>query len=224
MEWRKVFIGVTFLIFAATFAWADVIYLKNGSVIKGEIIETIPDKSYKVRTADGNIFIFAVDKVEKVEFKAREIVPAEEARAVKAEERPAQGKMGVGLNYPGASIKYLNLPGKWAVELKGQFGDDIVVVGPRGYYYFSSAGKAELFCGLEADYISFKGDNSEGSGLAGEVFVGGEYFVTPNLTIELDFGPAYISLKDSDTKEEESVVEYVVNAGITYYFGGGGQR
>jgi hypothetical protein len=193
------------------------------------VIESAPGVSYKIKTADGSIFVFTVDKIERVMFEEggeveKKPAPVEEVMPVKIREKPAQGRIGIGINYPGVSIKYLNLPSKCAVELKGQFGDDIVVVGPRGYYYFSSAGKVKLFGGLEADYISFKGDNSEGSGLAGEVFIGGEYFATTNLTIELDFGPAYISLKDSDTKEEESVVEYVVNAGIIYYFGGGGRK
>jgi hypothetical protein len=33
----------------------DVIYLKNGSIIKGEIIEQIPNNLIKVQTADGSI-------------------------------------------------------------------------------------------------------------------------------------------------------------------------
>ena len=36
----------------------DVVYLKNGSVIKGSVIEMIPNQSIKVQTADGSLFVY----------------------------------------------------------------------------------------------------------------------------------------------------------------------
>ncbi len=44
----------------------DVIYLKNGSIIKGTIIEQVPGKTYKIQTSDNNIFTYTVDEVEKI--------------------------------------------------------------------------------------------------------------------------------------------------------------
>ncbi len=44
----------------------DVVYLKNGSVIKGEIIEQIPNESIKIQTSDGNIFIYNFLDIEKM--------------------------------------------------------------------------------------------------------------------------------------------------------------
>lgn len=44
----------------------ETIYLKNGSIIKGEIIEEIPGKSLKIQTRDGNIFVYTMDEVEKI--------------------------------------------------------------------------------------------------------------------------------------------------------------
>jgi len=44
----------------------EVFYLKNGSIIKGIIIETIPNKSFKIQTKDGNIFVFTIDEIEKI--------------------------------------------------------------------------------------------------------------------------------------------------------------
>jgi opacity protein-like surface antigen len=61
----------------------DVIYLKDGGVIKGNIIETTPGKSYKIRTADGSIFVLIMEKIEKIEF-GRE-VEVQEAKPVKRE-------------------------------------------------------------------------------------------------------------------------------------------
>ena len=44
----------------------DIVYLKNGSVIKGSILEMIPDKTIKIQTADGNIFVYNMSEVEKI--------------------------------------------------------------------------------------------------------------------------------------------------------------
>ena len=44
----------------------DIVYLKNGSVIKGMILEMIPEKTIKIQTADGNIFVYNMSEVEKV--------------------------------------------------------------------------------------------------------------------------------------------------------------
>lgn len=44
----------------------EVVYLKNGSVIRGTIIEQVPNQSLKIKTTDGNIFVFKIDEVEKI--------------------------------------------------------------------------------------------------------------------------------------------------------------
>ncbi len=73
---------------------------------------------------------------------------------------------------------------------------------------------------MEGDFVTFKGDDSKGTGIAGELFVGGEYFFAKSFSVQLDLGPAFISLKDTkDTSESVSGLEYVVNFGINYYFG-----
>jgi hypothetical protein len=44
----------------------DVVYLKNGSVIRGTIIEQIPNVSLKIRTNDQNVFFFKMEEIEKI--------------------------------------------------------------------------------------------------------------------------------------------------------------
>ena len=44
----------------------DVVYLKNGSIIRGMVVETIPNETIKIRTADGSIFVYSLDEVEKI--------------------------------------------------------------------------------------------------------------------------------------------------------------
>ena len=44
----------------------DVLYLKNGSIIKGTIVEMIPDSTIRIQTADGSLFVYSMREVEKV--------------------------------------------------------------------------------------------------------------------------------------------------------------
>ena len=44
----------------------EVIYLKNGSVIRGIIVEQVPNQSLKIQTKDKNIFVFNFEEIEKI--------------------------------------------------------------------------------------------------------------------------------------------------------------
>ncbi|GAB4253003.1 MAG: hypothetical protein Kow0079_08200 [Vicingaceae bacterium] len=60
----------TVVVFAQNKA-ISVVYFKNGGVVKGEILEQKPGKEIKVKTKDGNIFVFKMDEVEKIEQNER---------------------------------------------------------------------------------------------------------------------------------------------------------
>ena len=44
----------------------EVVYLKNGSIIKGTVIEQVPGKLLKIQTNDGSIFAYEMSEVEKI--------------------------------------------------------------------------------------------------------------------------------------------------------------
>ena len=44
----------------------DVVYLNNGSILRGEIIEIIPDSLIKVRIAGGSLLVYAWEEVKKI--------------------------------------------------------------------------------------------------------------------------------------------------------------
>ena len=56
-------LGMTFA-FAQT-SLQDVVYLNNGSIIRGDIIEMIPNESVKIMTTDGSVFVYPFADVEK---------------------------------------------------------------------------------------------------------------------------------------------------------------
>ena len=44
----------------------DVVYLKNGGIVRGTIIEQIPGESLKIQTRDGNVLVFAMDEIARL--------------------------------------------------------------------------------------------------------------------------------------------------------------
>lgn len=50
----------------------DVIYLKDGSIYKGMIIETVPNVSYKIKSRDGNVFAVKIEDIEKITKEEKE--------------------------------------------------------------------------------------------------------------------------------------------------------
>lgn len=47
-------------------SYKEVVYLKNGSIINGIIIEQIPNESLKLQTADGSIYVYKMSEVERI--------------------------------------------------------------------------------------------------------------------------------------------------------------
>ncbi|WP_157378250.1 hypothetical protein [Arenibacter latericius] len=46
--------------------YRDVVYLKNGSVLRGVITEQHPNVSIKLETADQSIIVFQMEEIEKI--------------------------------------------------------------------------------------------------------------------------------------------------------------
>lgn len=44
----------------------DHVYLKNGSIIKGTVVEMVPNVQIKIETRDGSIFVYKMEEVEKM--------------------------------------------------------------------------------------------------------------------------------------------------------------
>ena len=64
---RKLFVILAIVMASASVMAKDVLYLKNGSVIKGEILEFNMGGNVKIQTSDGSLFVYGTDQVEKLE-------------------------------------------------------------------------------------------------------------------------------------------------------------
>lgn len=64
-------LALLLFVLVTTFSYAqsdfqDVVYLKNGGIIRGVIIEQIINKSIKIETVDRNVFVYQIDEVERI--------------------------------------------------------------------------------------------------------------------------------------------------------------
>lgn len=74
----------------STICAKDILYLKNGSIIKGELAEVVPTGNVKFKTADGNIFAYATTEVIKItkedngtNYDARDILSLKNGSVIK---------------------------------------------------------------------------------------------------------------------------------------------
>lgn len=102
---------ITIVSVQAQNAKRDVVYLKNGSIIKGSVVETVADSIAKIQTSDGSIFVFKMSEVEKIEKDTLSIpaVTAKPQQEPREEFKPLFGVFG-GLAIP---------TGDFADELNG---------------------------------------------------------------------------------------------------------
>ncbi len=127
-------------VFAAGEEYEEVIYLKNGSVIHGTIIEQVPGVSYKIETKSGDIFAFKAGEVEKI---AKE--PVTPARAAAGAEGWGRNIVAISGNAGGIFID--GNFGSVGVECAFQAGD-YFALGPEFTYAFRSNDTA-IIAGLE---------------------------------------------------------------------------
>ena len=88
----------------ASYAWGqhyeDVVYLKNGSIVRGIIVEQIPGESLKIQVQGGSLFVFEMSEVLKI-VKEPIMVPT----AIKSEKSPAIA-FGLSVVIAGAGQAY----------------------------------------------------------------------------------------------------------------------
>jgi len=99
------------IIFAYTETeYQDVVYLKNGSVVHGTIIEQIPNVSVKIKTETGDIWVFSYDEIEKITKEETGGVVIPEMQTWKYPEIPGTINRKGLLNY--AKINFISYRGK----------------------------------------------------------------------------------------------------------------
>ena len=107
---RFILIASVMAFLATTLALAqeldDVVYLKNGGIVRGTVIEQIPDKSLKIARFDGKVFRYKMNEIDKI---SKETVIGTRTAAKKKNPMVALGLsfpiIGAGQFYNGQYIK-----------------------------------------------------------------------------------------------------------------------
>lgn len=68
---KKIVLLICLITFSLSYAYSqtaleEVVYLKNGSIIRGTIVEQVPNELIKLQTKDGSIFVYQMDEIERI--------------------------------------------------------------------------------------------------------------------------------------------------------------
>jgi len=189
----------------------DVVYLKNGSIIHGVIIEQVPNVSLKIQTADRNVFVFRIEEVEKM---TKEAVAGKPKQRTASEEAPTFSDQELKKNGYSA-IAELNMAMGYSEFVdKASFGMQVIngyQVNPHFFaglglglnQYFSGAAFAPVFLDLRvyflrqrvSPFVDLAGgwafglveDEDEGGVYANPSF-GVKFFVSRSTALQLSLG------------------------------------
>ena len=153
----------------------DVVYLKNGSVVRGVILEQIPGKSLKIQTAGGSLFVYQMAEIEKMtkegvknQLSAKTEAVTHSSKAKKAVDWSPKykGEINVGYAITGDKFKfeydYETSDGEYGNEVLGKYTTILsrplfetvhgIEIGP---YFFVGAGVGlQYYCGKLKDFQS----------------------------------------------------------------------
>lgn len=104
----------------------DVVHLKSGGLIRGTIIEQIPGESLKIKTRDGNVFIYTMDEIAKM---SRE--PVMGMRQIGIQEKNPVVACILSLVFTGAGQFYNGEPSKGIAQLG-------MVIGGWAFYWYNT--------------------------------------------------------------------------------------
>lgn len=146
-----VLMGINPSIYSQQAQMQEVVYLKNGSVIRGTIIEQVPNQSIKIQTIDGSIFIYNFDEVEKL---TKEMPHKNQANTNLSNKYDITGYRGF------VDLGYTFGFGNWGenrVEINTshgyQFNQYIYVGGGTGVHYYTSSRSVGIPL-----FVDFKGN------------------------------------------------------------------
>lgn len=178
----------------------DVVTLKNGSVIKGIIVEQRPNEAIKIETRDGNVFVYKMDEIEKLSKEAEQTHPSKAYFDTTEFNKPS-GYMGIVEVSGGLGI------GDWAADrmsltiingyrLLPQFAFGLGI-GYEMFLYEAASGAADyspesalpVFLHLRSDFIAKKVSPFVAFNVGYNVSLSGGYF--GGLLLEPSMGVSY---------------------------------
>jgi hypothetical protein len=116
----------------------DVVYLKNGSIIRGIIIEQIPSKTLKIKTADGSVFVYQMDDVARITRETAPVTARSLSGSVSSPDKAVIAANPLGVIVGGVSwISYERYMGEnLTYQIRGDLWTYSTTTDDRGYHYY----------------------------------------------------------------------------------------
>ena len=172
----------------------DVVYLKDGSVIRGTIVEQVPGESILIETVDGSRFRYSMDDIDRI---AKEPPPSRPAPQVPARATKSPGTAwALSFLIPGAGQFYNGdtSDGVWMLIAHGIFSawlaEEVQCVGSE--CDDNEAGLAALFLignWVLAQVDAYQGAKRINSGLRLNMNLGAEIEIAPAVEARLFVTP-----------------------------------
>ncbi len=87
----------------------DVLYLKDGTVVRGMIIEQVPNQSVRIRTSDGSVYVYTfnlIDRIAREPVQGRAPQPAAQPQQEQQLKHARRGFwIGLGLGYGSLGVE-----------------------------------------------------------------------------------------------------------------------
>ena len=120
--------------------YQDVVYLKNGSIVRGVILEQIPGKSIKIATDNGSQLFFKIEDIEKM---TKEL-PQQSQQQYQQQQPQYQQQYRQPQPAPVARAPRAKSTIDWSPRYKGEFNIGYAIAGSKfdweGDYEVSSSG------------------------------------------------------------------------------------
>lgn len=159
---RNLFItGLLFIISVFTLSaqnYQEVVYLKNGSVIRGTVIEQQPNVLLKVKTADGSIFVYPMNEVEKITKEEAINRESEKSNRIRTDEKGYRGSVEVGtiVNFRASGIPIDRGAFSITTSHGYQFNPHLFLGAGIGLDYHAAGGRLfmPLFADVRANFLN----------------------------------------------------------------------
>jgi hypothetical protein len=227
---KQLFILFSFL-FLSAFCYAqsyngDIVYLKNGSIIRGVVIELTPNQSLKIKTADGSIFVYNISDVEKIVKEELAIKPKVYDNVGVISLRGYKGFVDVGYTFAGEDENRIEV----STSHGYQFNNHVFLGAGVAYhdYYDYEYYAIPIYANFRANFIKKKVtpfvDVRSGysfgdlEGLYGCVGMGARFGLAKKLALNLTLGFSYQECERIDYYYDYSEVSNTSGFAIKFGF------
>lgn len=124
-------------------------------------------------------------------------------------------KLGFSIGNPFLGLTFKFTP-KIKAEIRSGFDSEVKVFGARGYYNLFINETNDIFTGLEINQINFNYEDISGDGISITPIVGTELLLNKQVSLILDIGYAYVTLRSQDFSVNGQ--EWMFNVGLNFYF------